>query len=189
MNHRTTPGTIFGIAIGSLAGLVILSAVIYLATAHFAYVISDPNSTKTPMYIGLRADDGHLKISLGRPCPVGVTYTIVFDRDNLPPDQTKSTTVKFTSNNALTVFDPLNPPTYADIEQLAPSTFQWHYQSELFIEVQSADGLISEWISIGLWTIEESASYPSDVFSFGPQWLTTAQAASDDKIMSICWAM
>lgn len=117
MNHRTTPGTIIGIVIASLAGLVILAAVAYLLAFGFAYSISDPNPTgyKSSVF-GVRDDNGHLEISLGSPCPAGVTYTIVFDRDNLPPDQTKSTTIKFTTNRALTTFDPLNPPADSVIE-------------------------------------------------------------------------
>lgn len=182
IHKRRSAAELIGIV---AAATVALAVVIYGLGYFFIYNLSDPAAT-VGTAVGVREDGGNLKISLGVSCPAGVTYTLVFDRDNESPDQTKATTIVFTANTALLEFDPFKLPPGAVVDTPAPTGFQWQDAIRLDVWVKYADGAYGYSAAQSLLDIGESNGHPSGTYLFGPDWLTPDQMAADDHLVGVC---
>lgn len=137
------------------------------------------------MALGVRADGGQLKIALGAQCPAGVTYTVMFDRDNLTVGSESKTEV-FTSDVPLTVFDPFQLPPGTTVVTPFPTGFQWQNTRIVDVHVRYADGQEGYDTAVGMSKVNESSQYPPDTYYFGPQWLTIDQALANPKWVTAC---
>jgi len=156
-----------------LGGAILLGCLFLL----IPWAISDP----APMIryaVGIRADGGDLKIALGDTCPAGVTYTVMFDRDNLTAGS-QSKTMVFTDSQPLTVFDPFHLPASATIVTPFPDGFQWQNADEVNTLVQYPDGTQGNDTSAGLSYTDGSADQPPGTYNFSPQWMTVDQAMAN----------
>jgi len=135
--------------------------------------------------MGVRVDGGDLKVALGAQCPAGVTYTVMFDRDNLKTGSQSKTEV-FTSSVPLTVFDPFHLPPGTAVLTPFPAGFQWQDAQGVDIQVKYADGTEGYHPATDLGRIGESAQHPPATYFFVAGWYTIDQALAKPNWVTAC---
>ena len=165
---------VVGSAALSLVGAAVSAAVAFALVVGFAYMISDPAGTGR-VAVGIRADNGDLTIALGVTCPANVTYTVMFDRDNLKVGS-QSKTMVFTDSQPLSVLDPFHLPASATVVTPFPTGFQWQDARVVDIFVKYADGAEGNDIGASLSYTEGSSDHPPDTYNFSPDWMTLDEA-------------
>ena len=148
-------------------------------------LISDPQPT-TSLVLGVRADDGNLRIALGATCPAGVTYTVMFDRDNLAVGS-QSKTIVFTDSQPLAVFDPFHLPASATIVTPFPPGFQWQDAQYVDIFVKYENGAEGYDTTNGVLNLDAySAQHATDTYMFSTQWMTIDEALAKPNWVTAC---
>ena len=153
--------------------------------AGFANIISDPVASGPSTVIGVRADGGNLSIALGGVCPAGTTYTVMFDRDNLTVNSNSKTMV-FTSNIALTVFDPFHLPEESTVTTPFPAGFKWQDAKGLTIWAHQTNGTPDNETGASLSRVSQSSQYASGAYDFGNGWMTLDQVAARTDMQGLC---
>ena len=181
MTKRFRPWKVMLIVLASLAVLLGGGYALVVGTA---YMISDPAS-KGAMVLGVRADNGDLTIALGATCPANVTYTVMFDRDNLTVNS-QSKTMVFTDSQPLAVFDPFHLPPRTTVLTPFPTGFQWQEAQVIDIFVVYADGTEGNNTRASLSDTAGSSDHPPDTYNFSPEWLTIDQALDKPDWVTAC---